>query len=137
LLDAGGHSQMPAWIVGSTGVALFVIGACLWVCDQLPRVTSPFVAAGQLALTFYIVHVFLLRRGLRDWPWQMSPPSIIAAIAAIYFGFVLVAWMWRSQWRHGPAEAVLRIGDSLVRPSPSPPTAVWVERPSNRARPRG
>jgi hypothetical protein len=90
-----------------------------------------------LALTFYIVHVFLLRRGLREWPWQMSPRSILAAIAAIYIVFVLVAWLWRTQWRFGPAEAVLRVGDVLVRRPPRPPEALWVERISDRARPRG
>lgn len=137
LLDAGGHSQMPAWIVGAIGVALAVVGSCLFLCDRLPRMTWPFAAAGQLALTFYIVHVFLLRRGLREWPWEMSPPEIIAAIAAIYLVFVVFAWSWRALWRHGPAEAILRVGDAFVRKPKSSPPAVWVERLSDRARPRG
>jgi uncharacterized membrane protein YeiB len=135
-LNAAGHSQMPAWIVGTTGFSLTVIGLCLWLCNRVPRTTQPFVAAGQLALTFYVVHVFLLRRGLREWPWQMSPPQIIAWIAGIYAAFVLFAWLWRMQWRHGPAEAVLRVGDAFVRARPRPPDAVWVERLSDRARSR-
>ena len=70
---------------------------------------------GQLALTFYVVHVFLLRRGLRHWPWQMSPPAILAAIAGLYLAFALVANLWRAKMARGPAEAILRIGDSLSR----------------------
>ena len=121
-LSAAGHSQMPAWIVGATGFAIAVIGACLWTVERFPRATLPFAYAGQLALTFYIVHVLLLRRGLRDWPWQMSPAEMLAAIAAIFAAFVVVAWLWRSTWRHGPAESILRVGDLLIRKAPPPPT---------------
>ncbi len=147
LLSAAGHSQMPAWIVGSTGLALAVIGASLWVAQRFPRVTLPFAYAGQLALTFYIVHVFLLRRGLRNWPWKMQPPEILAAIAGLFVVYVLVAWLWRSQWRHGPAESILRVGDVLVRKprrrrralpgSERPPAqpGAWVERLSDPTRP--
>jgi uncharacterized membrane protein YeiB len=115
LLSAAGHSQMPAWIVGSTGFALVVIGVCLWLAPRLPRSTQVLAYAGQLALTFYVVHVFLLRRGLRDWPWQMSPPAILAAIAGIYAAFVITANLWRRRFSRGPAEAILRFADGASR----------------------
>jgi uncharacterized membrane protein YeiB len=67
--------------------------------------------AGQLALTFYVVHVLLLRRGLRHWPWHMSSPAILAAIVALYAAFVLIADQWRRRRAHGPAEAILRFAD--------------------------
>jgi hypothetical protein len=114
-LSAAGHSQMPAWIVGSTGLALAVIGACLWSNRHFPRATQPLAYAGQLALTFYIVHVFLLRRGLRHWPWKLSPPTILATIVGSYVAFVLVAWLWRTRMARGPAEAILRVADPLSR----------------------
>ena len=114
-LSAAGHSQMPAWIVGATGLGLAVIGACLWLSRHFPRGTRPLAYTGQLALTFYVVHVFLLRRGLRHWPWQMSPPTILAAIAGIYAAFVLVAWLWRTRMARGPAETILRFADPLSR----------------------
>jgi uncharacterized membrane protein YeiB len=141
LLSAAGHSQMPVWVVATTGVSLAVIGLCLWVCARLPRPIRPLAAAGQLALTFYIVHVFLLRRGLREWPWQMSHAEILGSIAAIYLVFVALAWLWRLRWRYGPAEAVLRIGDTLARHperrTARPSGEVWVERLSDPTRPRG
>ena len=119
-LSAAGHSQMPTWVVGSTGVALAVIGLCLWSNRRFPRATRPLAYAGQLALTFYIVHVLLLRRGLRDWPWRMSPPEILTAIAGLFAAFVLVASLWRARIARGPAEAVLRVADAaLTRESPS------------------
>jgi hypothetical protein len=82
--------------------------------------------------------VFALRRGLREWPWQMSPTEILAAIAAIFVAFVVVAWLWRTRWRHGPAEAVLRVGDVFVRNTRSrSDDGVWVERLSDPTRPHG
>ena len=113
-LSAAGHSEMPAWIFGTTGVALTVIGACLWMSPRLPVATLPFARAGQLALTFYVAHVLLLRRGLRHWPWHMSPPSILAAIAGLFAVFVVVAYVWRARMAHGPAEAILRVADGVV-----------------------
>jgi uncharacterized membrane protein YeiB len=119
-LSAAGHSQMPAWIIGSTGLGLAVIGACLWAGRQFPRATHPLALAGQLALTFYVVHVLLLRRGLRHWPWHMSPPTMLAAIAGLFAAFALVANLWRARMAHGPAEAVLRVADT-VSTTPRPP----------------
>jgi hypothetical protein len=113
LLSAAGHSQMPAWVFGATGLGLAVIGVCLWLSHHYPRGTRPLALTGQLALTFYVVHVYLLRRGLRDWPWQMSPRAILAAIAGLYVAFALVANLWRAKMARGPAEAILRIGDSF------------------------
>ena len=117
--SAAGHSQMPAWIIGATGLALAVIGASLWLTRHFPRTAEPLAYAGQLALTFYIVHVLLLRRGIRDWPWQMSPPAMLAAIIGLYAAFVLLATLWRARIARGPAEAILRVGDSFSRKAAS------------------
>ena len=110
-LSAAGHSQMPAWIIGSTGLGLAVIGLCLSLTRRFPRAMRPLAYAGQLALTFYIVHVLLLRRGIRHWPWQMSPPQILLAIAGLFAAFVLIANLWRAKMARGPAEAILRVAD--------------------------
>ncbi len=135
-LSAAGHSQMPAWIIGATGLGLAVIGACLWLSRHFPRATRPLAYTGQLALTFYIVHVFLLRRGLRHWPWRMSPPTMLATIVGLYVAFALVANLWRAKMDHGPAEAILRIGDTLFRRSASRSgDSRRVERLSDRVQP--
>jgi uncharacterized membrane protein YeiB len=104
---------MPAWIVGSTGLAVAVIGVCLWASQLFPQAMRVLAHAGQLALTFYIVHVFLLRRGLRHWPWHMSPPTMLAAIAGLYAAYVIIADQWRRRMAHGPAEAILRFADGF------------------------
>ena len=80
----------------------------------LPQATLVLAHAGQLALTFYIVHVFLLRRGLREWPWHMSPPAILAVIGGLYAVFVVIADQWRRRRAHGPAEAILRFADGAA-----------------------
>ena len=133
-LSAAGHSQMPAWIIGSTGLGLAVIGACLWMSRHLPRATLPLAYAGQLALTFYVVHVFLLRRGIREWPWQMSPTETLLAIAGLFAAFVLIATLWRARMARGPAEAILRMGDVFVKDGKRSGGDVhWAERLSDPA----
>ena len=115
LLAANGHSQMPAWIVGAAGTALAVTGLCLLVAALVPRAILPFAWAGQLALTFYLGHVFLLRRPLRDWPWDLTAVQVITAIGASYAAFVIAASAWRRYFAQGPAEAVLRLPFPVTR----------------------
>jgi len=116
-LSAGGHSQMPVWVVAASGLALAVVGASLLLCRVAPRATRPLVCTGQLALTFYVAHVLLLRRALREWPYDLSPAQTIWSIVALYAAFVLVASMWRRYFARGPAEAVLRVGELLQKDS--------------------
>lgn len=116
-LSAAGHSQMPVWVIATTGGALAVVGFSLALCRAAPRATMPLVWAGQLALTFYVAHVFLLRRPLRRWPYELSPAETIGAIVALFAAFVLVASLWRRYFKRGPAEAVMRVGDLLQKDS--------------------
>jgi uncharacterized membrane protein YeiB len=118
LLSAAGHSQMPAWVIGATGLAVAIIGACLWATRHLPVALLSLARAGQLALTFYVVHVLLLRRGLRHWPWHMTPPAILAAVGGVFVVFVAIAYLWRTKMAHGPAEAVLRVADVVIAERP-------------------
>jgi uncharacterized membrane protein YeiB len=54
LIGATPHSGTPFEIVGSVGVALVVIAACLVLADWLPRAAAPFAAVGSMALTAYV-----------------------------------------------------------------------------------
>lgn len=108
VLDARGHSQRPAWMVGATGAALAVIGLCLMASRALPRVTRPLAMAGQLALTLYVTHLALLRWPLDDWPWTWSPTAVVTATVTGFVVAVALATVWRLVFAHGPLEWALR-----------------------------
>ncbi|CAB4578143.1 MAG: DUF1624 domain-containing protein [Actinobacteria bacterium] len=116
-LDAAGHSHMPAWMLGSTGFAIAVIGACLALAARMRRVVMPLAWAGQMALTLYVAHLVLLRWPLQNWPWELGPGEAVMWTAAGFAVAVAVCSLWRLRFAHGPLEAVLRLagGGSLRR----------------------
>lgn len=109
LLNAAGHSHMPAWMLGATGIALFVIGLCLVLADRLPRVTLPFARAGQLALTLYVAHLCLLRWPMENWPWGFTATEAILLTTSGFLVAVAVSFLWRMRFSQGPLESVLRL----------------------------
>ena len=88
--------------------ALCTIGVSI-LGARLPGFSGVAAHTGQLALTFYVVHVWLLRRALRDWPWGLTASEMIAILLIAYAAFGLAAHLWRRRFRRGPLEALLRI----------------------------
>lgn len=113
LLNAAGHSHLPAWMVGATGFALFMVGVCLVLADLLPRATLPFARAGQLALTLYVTHLLLLRWPMNNWPWGFTATETILLTCGGFLVAVLVSWLWRLRFAQGPLEAGLRWAGSV------------------------
>ena len=70
---------------------------------------APLAFAGQLALTFYVGHSLAMR-----WWWyedlsdRFTYSEELVVVGFIFAGFVLVATLWRSRFRRGPLEEVLR-----------------------------
>jgi uncharacterized membrane protein YeiB len=108
LLNANGHSNMPAWMLGSTGAACFAIGLSLTVAERARRLVAPLVALGQLALTGYVGHLLLWRWPMRKWPWGFGPSEVLGYTVAGWLAAALFAWMWRRRFSHGPLEGVVR-----------------------------
>ncbi len=118
LTGAEPHSGTTFEMVGSTGVAVLVVAACLVLADRLPAVTAPPAAVGALALTVYTVHVVAIRvlmdvapeaaRGAGTWAWFAG--------AAL-----LGAWLWRRTVGRGPLEWLLTWTSS--RAARLPPSA--------------
>ena len=63
LLIAAPHSQMPPWLIGATGSAVFVLGCSLALADWMPRLVAPLAALGQLAFRHGPLETLL------DLPW--------------------------------------------------------------------
>jgi uncharacterized membrane protein len=100
------HSQMPLWLLGSTGSAALVLGACLVLADRATAVSWPLVATGQLAFTVYVGHLLLL-----DWQRDLLTSEEVGEASLIVLGFTLAAMALATAWRavlsRGPLELIL------------------------------
>ncbi|MBB3085480.1 DUF418 domain-containing protein [Geodermatophilus sabuli] len=101
LIGATPHSGTPFEIVGSVGVALVVIAACLVLADCLPRATAPFAAVGSMALTAYVGGIVAMWvTGTLDYdtnrPWLVY---VLITTAA--------ATLWRLFLGRGPLERLV------------------------------
>jgi hypothetical protein len=124
--SAMAHSEAIAWAITAAGFAMGFTGAALWVANGLgPRVSrlAPFIALGQVALTFYLLHLWYT-----DTLWDRtfepevtSIPVYMAATLGFYVLFAGAAWLWRQVFSRGPVEGVIDVAArTIVRPRPLP-----------------
>jgi hypothetical protein len=109
LLNEDGHSNMPAWMLGASGLSAFVIGVSLVVADRARRVTMPLVALGQMALTAYVFHLALFRWPMQNWPYGFSPTEALALTLGGWLAAAAFALVWKLTLAHGPLEYLLRL----------------------------
>ncbi|MDV8001700.1 heparan-alpha-glucosaminide N-acetyltransferase domain-containing protein [Rhodococcus sp. IEGM 1408] len=74
LLSPEAHSGGLLDLIGSLGVALAVLGACLIACrnGRVLRLTGPLRAAGAMPLTIYILHVLTAAVVAKLFFWQKA-----------------------------------------------------------------
>ena len=108
LVVAEPHSEMPLWLLGSTAVAVAILGACLLLADAAPRLMWPLTAAGQLALSIYVGHLLVLA-----WfpQWLVRNDVVAAPVSVARFTVIAVALAtaWRAVADRGPLEWVLHL----------------------------
>lgn len=106
------HSQTTFSVLGSTGVALAVVAACVTVAERLPRLTrlaTPISAVGRIALTVYVLHIVAIYFvGMRD----ETGPALLSLACAVAAAMAL-AVVWTRYFRRGPLEHLLH-GATLV-----------------------
>jgi uncharacterized membrane protein YeiB len=107
LVSATAHSQMPLWLVSSTGVAVFVLGVCLLGERFSARYLGALAATGRLSLTVYVGHLVVLALLVRPGPFTLA--GGILTTAAICAVSILFAWLWTRRFRTGPLEVLLRL----------------------------
>jgi hypothetical protein len=109
LFIAEGHTGSPLNVLGSTAVAVTVLGVCLLLARGVPRITWPLVAVGQMALTVYVGHLFVLASRPE---WLESRDSLIGAYSRVgrfYLVVIVICVAWRSKFERGPLEALLAL----------------------------
>lgn len=116
LLRTTQHSQMLGWVASTIGFAVSLIGLCILVTSRLPALTRPLAIAGQLALTFYVSHLFFYHvPGFRDA--LPSPGGGALRGIALWLGFIPLAFVWRTFARRGPLEMIVRAAGNLAASS--------------------
>ncbi len=110
LLDASGHSAMPAWVVSAAGTSAAVIGLSLLAARRWPTPTRPVATLGTVALSFYVFQV--LTTEIVPRPSTTPLAQEWATVAALYGGFLVAAVVWKRHVRSGPLEALLRVGST-------------------------
>jgi uncharacterized membrane protein YeiB len=104
LTGAEPHSGTSFEVVGSTGVALLVVAACLVLADRLPGLLAPLGAVGALALSVYTAHIVVIRVLLEVAPQAAQGLGTWLLLAA---GALLGATLWRLLLGRGPLERLL------------------------------
>ncbi|MDK3258429.1 heparan-alpha-glucosaminide N-acetyltransferase domain-containing protein [Blastococcus capsensis] len=115
---AAPHSGTTFEMVGSTGVAVAVIGLCLLLAGRLPVLTAPLAAVGALALSVYTGHVVAL------WLVRMLDPAAGGGPGTwlAFAGYaVLAATIWRIVLGQGPLERLLTWSSRRTAALPSGP----------------
>ncbi|WP_265520135.1 heparan-alpha-glucosaminide N-acetyltransferase domain-containing protein [Oerskovia flava] len=102
LVGAEPHTGTPFEVVGSSGIALLVIGLCLLAPRPVRRVLYPVAAAGTMALTLYSLHVVALAFG---GSWFADRPTLF--FATLVAGALVFAVVWRRLLGQGPLERVV------------------------------
>ncbi|WUN21064.1 DUF418 domain-containing protein [Streptomyces phaeochromogenes] len=108
------HSQTTFSILGSAGVALAVVAACVAATERLPRFTrlaAPVSAVGMIALTAYVLHVLAIAVvGMEE----QTAPALLALACAIAAA-MLLATVWTRHFRRGPLEYLLNLATRPAR----------------------
>ncbi|GAB5494415.1 MAG: heparan-alpha-glucosaminide N-acetyltransferase domain-containing protein [Phototrophicaceae bacterium] len=109
--DTSPLPPMPLYIIAGASTAIVVIIICLIVTEKFTyKVWFPLVATGQLALTLYVAHV-VIGMGILEaigWFENSSIEQVFIATGIFYVGSIIFSAIWRSRFKRGPLEAVMR-----------------------------
>jgi len=102
----------PLYMLAGSGVACAVIAACVEIGIRGEKAAwlRPLLATGELALTLYVAHV-VVGMGILGALGRLEDQSLSFALgsAAAFCGAaVLFSTLWRSRFKRGPLEAILR-----------------------------
>jgi uncharacterized membrane protein YeiB len=112
ILGSAPHSGTPFEIIGSTGIALMVMGLSLLAARSVPRFVAPAATLGRFPLTVYVGHILAL--ALLAWMGMVTGGWLWM------LGFAVLPIVLANLWDHylgrGPLERGLTwVGDRAGR----------------------
>ena len=102
---------LPLFLLASGGEAVAVIAFCVRLSREgHSRYWKPLAATGQMALTWYFAHIVLGLGAVVALGLENSQSLLMAAGCGVCFFAVaiLVSWLWKLAFRHGPLEWIMR-----------------------------
>ncbi|AZQ39888.1 DUF418 domain-containing protein [Streptomyces cyaneochromogenes] len=114
LLAASPHSETTLSIVGSTGVAIAVVAACLAAMDAFPRLrrlAGPVIAVGSMSLTAYVLHIV----GIQLLGIEELPGSPLHVLVGFIVGVMAFAVLWARYFERGPLEWLMAKATGIAR----------------------
>ncbi|MDQ3146155.1 MAG: heparan-alpha-glucosaminide N-acetyltransferase domain-containing protein [Actinomycetota bacterium] len=116
-----GFSDAVGWTLSSTALSVSVVGAALWVAGRpglVRRLIAPFVALGQMALSFYLLHFLYLDTLWSDLAPSLDHTGVFLLVSLVFWTmFALLAQQWLRVLRWGPLETVLHVvTTAVIRP---------------------
>lgn len=102
---------LPLFLLSAGGLATAVIALFVRLTTKYPgRLWSPFVATGQMALTWYCGHIVIGLGTLVAFDRGNTESLPVAAALGVSFFLlaVITSLIWKSIVRHGPLEWIMR-----------------------------
>jgi uncharacterized protein len=102
---------LPLFLLASGGAAVAVIALSVrWTGTPPSHLWQPLAATGQMALTWYFIHIVVGLGVIVALGLEASQPLPVAAVSGVGFFALAVAlsWLWKRNFRHGPLEWVMR-----------------------------
>lgn len=111
-LEFGSIPPLPPFMISVTGSSLVVTGLSLMIGAWHPRrpLITALVSTGQMALTWYVVHVMLLAMVVHFFGRSSGGSGTRAVLLGVSMFVVIVACTicWKRRWTYGPMEWLLR-----------------------------
>ena len=111
ILGTDSLPPMPLFLLSSGGFAIAVIMSCVHLCELKPgRLWDTIANAGQLAFTWYILHIFVvIAAGVAtDFRGDTSLLMAYVVSATFFVAMCVSSFLYRGRFRHGPLEWTLR-----------------------------
>ncbi len=122
LFGSDPYPPMPLFMTVGIGWALIVSSLCLGIAGRWGERAwlTPFIHAGQLALSVYIFHgtVGIWAPGWLGYSPPQSLPWVLGYCVVFYALTILLATLWRRKFERGPVESAMRW---LTAPRPASP----------------
>ncbi|WP_328429588.1 DUF418 domain-containing protein [Streptomyces sp. NBC_00443] len=114
LLVASPHSETTLSILGSTGVAIVVVTACVAATSPFPRLrrlAGPVVAVGSMSLTAYVFHIV----GIQLLGIESLPGSPLHVLVGFVVAVTVCAVLWSRFFSRGPLEWLMAKATGVAR----------------------
>jgi len=105
------RAPRPFFIVSGSAIAVATICGCIELSQHRAenRWMLALVAAGQLSITIYVIHVVAILVPLQHGVLRGQRIELAFVYAAVCYGAAIAfAFWWRRHWRHGPLEGLMR-----------------------------